>query len=332
MPPEQGTQERNAADIEAELLAWNADAEMEDAALAEQTADDAATDKVATQPSEAAAIEAELAEFEVRATRQGWVPRDQYKGDPKKWVDAKTFVERGERFADNLQREVAALKKRIEDFEGTKAAFVKFQEEVVARKDAELKEAIAALRVQRTQAIREGEDEQAVAIEDQIDLLKDQQKSLKTATPDAEASAAGTQQPVVPGGVDLENPLIADWIDDGNQWFKDEPKLRDYAIAAGQMLLSNGETARGRPFLDKVTEIMRRDFPRRFKKSEATAQENLADAVSGGSSAAGSKSSVSANGKTERDLPPVDRALMNQFIREGLTTKEKFLQSYFAGR
>src|SRR5260370_13868990 len=65
-------------------------------------------------------------DYESEASRQGWVPRDKYRGDAAKWVDAKTFVERGERFASHLQREVASLKQKLEDFEGTKAAFVKF--------------------------------------------------------------------------------------------------------------------------------------------------------------------------------------------------------------
>jgi hypothetical protein len=263
---------------------------------------------------------AEAAHYEVQASRQGWVPREQYKKDPKNWVDAKTFVERGERFVNNLQTELATLRQELADFQGTKAAFVKFHEETIAKKDGELKAAIAELRVQRSQAQREGEDETVIQLEDRIELLKEQQKELK-AEPVKQATAAGG-----PAKVDFNNPVLEEWIEDGNQWFKDEPKLRDYAIVVGETLVSNGETARGRAFLDKIGETMKRDFPRRFKAQESGGGSAMAGAASGSGNAGGRGGSMV---KTAKDLPEVDRNLMKQFIKEGWTTEEKFLASYF---
>lgn len=308
MAGEEGTQgtQRTAADIEAEL-----------AGLDFQPVGDEGT---GGEVDAAVALEAELAEAESQATRQGWVPRDKYKGDAKKWVDAKTFVERGERFTSNLQQEISALRTEVESFKGTKAAFIKFHEETVARKDTELKEAIANLRVQRSAAQQDGEHETVVQIEDRIDLLKEQQKELKAPI---ETPVAAAAKP----GLDMNNPVLTEWIDEDNQWFRDEPKLRDYAIAVGEGLIENGETVRGRPFLDKVAEIMRRDFPRRFKPQSSTIGE-MGSAV--GSSSRSSGAGGNAAGKTERDLPPEDQALMRQFIKEGWTTKDKFLASYFA--
>lgn len=260
----------------------------------------------------------ETAAAEDEASRKGWVPKDKYRGDPAKWVDAKTFNARGERFATNLQREVESLKAKLESFEGTKAAFVKFHEDQMAKKDTEIEEAISALRVQRTQAIREGEDELAVQLEDRIDLLKDQQKEVKAlpVVPETPKDKIDPQ---------LDNPLVIEWIEDGNQWFKDEPKLRDYALALGEDLIKNGETLRGRKFLDKVAGLMAEEFPRKFKQSQPAAGRNTTV-----ESASGGRSTTVAGGKTERDLPPEDRALMKQFIAEGWTTKEKFLASYWS--
>lgn len=311
---------RTSAEIEAELEGMDFGGDVDEDLGSSQSSD-------AYDPDSAASIEAELAEVESRALRQGWTDREQYKGDPKKWVDAKTFVARGERFAKNLEQEVAALRHKLEDFEGTKAAFVKFHEETISRKEEELKEAIAGLRVQRSQAQREGEDEQVVQIEDRIDLLKSQQKGLK-APEVVPAVAASTS-------ADMSNPVLLEWIDDGNQWFNDEPRLRTYALSVGDKMIAEGEPARGREFLDKVAAVLHRDFPRRFKATGDSAS-TLANATSGAVSSTGRQAgggrtgAVGASGKTERDLPPEDRALMVQFIREGYTTKEKFLASYFS--
>lgn len=301
---------RTAEVIEAELMALQP---------GEQSLGD--NDGNSDHQSPAEALEAEMAAAETTASRQGWVPRESYKGDPKKWVDAKTFVERGERFVGNLQGEVAALRAKLESFEGTKAAFVKFSEESLAKKDVELKEAIAELRIQRSQAQSDGEHGEVVQIEDRIELLNEQRTALK-APVEAPAPVATAKV------VDMQNPVMLEWIDDGNQWFNDEPKLRDYAVAIGDALISNGETARGRAFLDKVSAQMKADFPRRFK-SAGSAADTLGTATGATNNGSGS-SSRAASGKTERDLPPEDFQLMKQFIKEGYTTKEKFLASYFS--
>lgn len=306
---------RTAAEIEAELMSLTP---------GEQSLDDPTPNSSAQTPAEA--LEAEMAAAETVAARQGWVPRESYKGDPKKWVDAKTFVERGERFVGNLQSEVATLRQKLESFEGTKAAFVKFHEETMAKKEGELKEAIAELRIQRSQAQSDGDHDVVIQIEDRIDLLKGQQAELKKPI---EAPAPVTA-PTSAKDLPLNNPVMVEWIEDGNQWFADEPKLRDYAVAYGDTLISNGETARGRPFLDMIAARMKLDFPRRFKEA-GSAATTLGNATSGSTSGGGnSNRSAGAVGKTERDLPAEDFALMKQFIREGYTTKEKFLASYFS--
>ncbi len=305
------SEQQTAAEIEAEL----------EAAGGWQEQQEVVEDGESGATTEAAQIEAELAKAENKAIRQGWLPKDQYKGDPKKWVDAKTFVERGERFVVNLQQEVSALRRELQDFQGTKAAFVKFHEETIKKKDEELQAAISELRIQRSQAQSDGEHETVIQIEDRIDLLKEQQKELKIPVKQETPATTAAQ-------VDMNNPVLIEWISDENQWFENEPKLRDYAIAVGERLLHDGETARGRLFLDKISEVMRRDFPRRFKTT-ASGTNNLGGAASGAGNS-GSRSSGGTAGKTARDLPEEDRLLMKQFIKEGWTTEEKFLASYFS--
>jgi len=306
---------RTAEEIEAEL----ADINSNTADLPEDDdSDDAASSNGNGNGQTATATATAAAEAE--AGRKGWVPKHLYKGDPAKWVDAATFNARGERFASNLQREVESLKSQLAAFEGTRKAFVKFHEETLAKKDAELKEAIATLRVQRSEATSNGEHELAVQLEDRIELLREQQKEVKKLPAEAAEPTAEQRQGVV-------DPVLEEWIDDGNAWFKDDPKLRDYAIALGDQLVKGGETLRGRKFLDKVAAAVRDDFPRKFRSQEQGAAGRRSDSVEGGTA---QRSAGTGNGKTERDLPPEDRALMKQFIAEGWTTKEKFLAGYFS--
>jgi hypothetical protein len=292
----------DAASIEAELEGLIKQKELGEGEGKGGNATASATASI-SDPAEAA----EIAE----ASRKGWVPKDKYKGDLSNWVDAKTFNERGERFVKTLQADIAALKAQLASFEGTKAAFVKFHEEALAAKDAEIKATIAAMRVQRSQAVREGDDDLAVQLEDRIDALKAQQQEAK-AIPATAPAAPTTPTP---------SPVLTEWIADGNQWFEDEPTLRAYAIALGDDMVKNGETAKGRKFLDMISAKMAEEFPRRFAAKAAPNPHTVEGAAN---------ASSSSNSKTERDLPLEDLKLMKQFVKEGWMTKEKFLQSYWA--
>lgn len=323
------TTQRTVEEVEAELEALTPPEEQFDTVEeeADTADDDTDTDASAEEEAAAAAAATATAHAEQEAGRKGWVPKDRFNGDPAKWVDAKTFLERGERFTANLQREIVDLRKKVEDFEGTKAAFAKFYTEQLERKDRELKAAIAELRIRRSEAIQDGEHDTAVELEDRIDLLKEQQTNLRKDVPKEQKAEepTNTEKPAREAGP-IVDPVIMEWIEDGNTWFDEDPRLRAFAIAAGDQLINNGETARGRKLLDKIAGIVKEEFPRKFRQKEppTTPPASLVEGDTPRKSAGGSA------GKTERDLPPEDFKLMKQFIADGLTTKEAFLKSYFA--
>ena len=313
-PPTGGTG-RTTSQIEAELASIDA------ASREQQLAD------TGGQRQTPAADEHDWA---YEASRKGWKPEAQYTGPEGKWVDAKTFVERGERFTKKLESEIATLNSKIASFEGTKTQFRKFFDDQMAKRDKEHNEAITALRIQKSQATRDGDDELAVELEDRIDATRKQQAELK-----AEAAASAAEhQPTTPApaaAADQPNPVLDEWIADGNDWFKKDDVLTKHAIAVGEQMRKSGEKAIGRKFLEIVAEQVRSDFPRRFKELEAAGNSRQNPADTAGKSGAGAgNQSAGYNGKSERDLPAEDLAIMRQFVKEGLYTKEQFLKSYFS--
>lgn len=267
-------------------------------------------------------------DYEYEASRKGWKPESQYTGPEGKWVDAKTFVERGERFTKKLEGEIESLKQQVQSFEGTKAQFRKFFDDQMAKRDKEHTEAIQSLRLQRSQATRDGDDELVLQLEDRIEATKKQQQALKTEATEAAtertegASAAAGNEP---------NPVLDEFIADGNQWFKDDEVLTKHAIAVGKQFRANGEKAMGRKFLELVKEQVRADFPRRFKELDAAAgvPQRQSAAGNAGRPGNGGSDNTGYQGKTARDLPAADLAIMRQFIKDGLYTEATFLKSYF---
>lgn len=276
------------------------DAEFDEAALHAEM--DAQTSSGEADGEAKAAIATER-----EASRKGWVPKDQFKGHPKDWIDAATFIDRGNNIASNLQRKVAALESKIAAQDALGAQFKEFHEKAIKAKDAEVAQAIADMRKQHKEAIRDGDDDAAIALEDRIEVLRDEQKAAK-----AEAEKPVEQKMA---------PEMEEWIADGNDWFATDTKMQAYAVTLGQELMSNGEKARGREFLDKVTEMMRETFPGKFGNPRRNAP---------GSAESSSRSTSNAGtpGRTARDLPAADRQQMNEFIKAGWITQDQFLADY----
>jgi len=289
--------ERTDADIAAEL------AEVDTALTAKETGEEVV---VQSPDPETLAIEKE-------AGRHGWVPKAHYKGDPAKWKPAQEYLDAGLRYNKNIKAELEDLKGKYAHLEKTGQAFAKYHEEAMARKDQELKDAIAETTRKLREAVRDGDDNLADTLEARKELLQEERAALKKEPP-AEAPKADVQ---MPSGV---NPVVKDWIEDGNEWFDTDPELRAYALEVGKQLRANGETAMGRKMLDLVAAQVREDFPRRFKKQQTTRQSQVETSDTTGST--GTSYSV-------HDLPAEDLALMKEFIAKGWTTKDKFLKNYF---
>lgn len=312
---------RTMEQVEAELAAI--DAASREAMLADET-DTGTPAAAAAKP----APKARERDYEYEASHKGWKPESEYTGPDGKWVDAKTFVERGERFTKKLESEIDTLKRQVQAFEGTKAQFRKFFDDQMSKRDKEHADAIQSLRLQRSQATREGDDELALQLEDRIEATRKQQQALK----DEATAAADERTEGVSASVGNEpNSVLDEFIADGNDWFKNDEVLAKHAIAVGKQFRQQGEKAIGRKFLELVKEQVRADFPRRFKELDATTATPQRQSAAGSAGRAGTGNSDSATGgKTERDLPPEDLAVMRQFIKDGLYTKETFLKSYFS--
>jgi hypothetical protein len=304
-------EQRSIADIEAELSSI-------DSAAHAQALDEAQTTG-GEKPSGGR-------DYEYEASRKGWKPESEYQGTPGKWVDAKTFIERGDRFTGKLESEIARLQAQVAAFDGTKKQMKTFFERELVKQQKEHSDAINALRLQRSQAIRDGDDELSLELEDRIEATRKQAAALATETKELEAGAT----PAAAATITLpqDNAVLNEWIEDGNDWIRNDETLREHAITVGKQLRSNGEKAIGRKFLEIVAEQVRSDFPRRFKALAATGEKPVS--TGSGSNRNANTPSDGYQGKTERDLPPEDLAIMRQFVKEKLYTKEEFLKSYFS--
>jgi hypothetical protein len=74
-------------------------------------------------------IQSQPRDFEAEARAQGWTPKEDFRGDESRWVDAETFVKRADEVmpllkkkTQNQDREIAELKKQIKRLTRAEAA------------------------------------------------------------------------------------------------------------------------------------------------------------------------------------------------------------------
>ena len=249
-------------------------------------------------------------EVESAASEMGWVPKEEYRGDPNKWVDAATFVERGAKSGpilkernEHLIKEIQSIKAEFENHKKVTEQFKKFQAEQAERKANELKSQIAELRAQKSEAIRNVDGDAVNEIDDRIDTLKQSAKEVER-----------VEQPQN----NAPHPDFESWKSE-NSWFDVDKPLTAYATEVAKEMRRKGDMSEGRVFFDKVKEAVRKDFPNKFGNPNRS-KPNSVETGTGGSF----------NGKTFNDIPAEERKVIKTFIEQGLYKNEaEAVKAYF---
>lgn len=227
---------------------------------------------------------------EVKAMDEGWVPQDQWEGDPDLWRPAKEFVDRGELFKkiDDQNRTVKELKRALDDMK-------KHHSQV---RETEYAKALTALKEQKQTALEDGNAAQVIKLDDQIDLVKDEQKALK-----AEPAVSAETSP---------SPEFTNWTN-RNKWYDTSQPMRAYADALGRELAYGGmEPSK---VLAEVERQVKQEFPNKF-----TNPNRDKPGVVEGSSSKGGKANESFA------LSDEERRVMQRFVRSGVMTEAEYIK------
>lgn len=241
-------------------------------------------------------------EIEVRAKEMGWIPKEQFKGDEGKWIDAATFVERGETLLPIVRADKRKLEGRVASLENELAqaaeALRASQESIQALK--EVNDQIAKDRAKSRKAeiaaeIKEARE--ADDVEKEQELLEELGEiTVKLKEKPQERQPVQRQNG---NGNGAPDPDTKAWMEE-NTWFGQDEIRTDLAIAVGQRLRRDPATRnlKGRAFLDKLGEELEARYPSGGSRSAG-------DRVEGGGRGS---ASFSSGGKSYSDLPPEAKA------------------------
>jgi hypothetical protein len=261
-------------------------------------------------------------DIEVKAKELGWAPKEDFKGDPEKWVDAETFVRRGEEImpllkANNrkLSQEVAGLKQKLEK---TETLLVSATESIEA-----LKEFNTEIRLERaksqdkelSEAIKEAREAED---EDKLEELREQRSEVRKAIKEAEA-APKVKEPKGEAKPPAEepDPEFVEWAKE-NDWFMKDKRRTALALAIGQELKEKDPDLKGKKFLDAVTE----EVDKTLGGGEQPRQSKVEGSGRGGEGGGGGSGK-----RTFSDLPEEAKAacerLGERLVGEGRAYKTK---------
>lgn len=206
------------------------------------------------------------------ALEMGWTPREQFKGDPAKWVDAKTFVERGETFVPFLKASNRKLQDRLAKTESEFESRIKRMEAAQERREKALKtiydDRLARIKADQRKAAAEGD----TAAYDALD--KEREAVARQAD---EAFAAEKTEPAKDNAA-IEKAWVAE-----NQWYRTDYKLAAEARLYSQWLAENNDGLTLAENLKATAQHIREEHPDKFG-GKAKPKGNGHAAVDGGSS------------------------------------------------
>lgn len=242
-------------------------------------------------------------DIEQQAQELGWVPQERFRGDPEKWVDAATFVERGETVMPILKANNARLKADLDatrsEVASVKASLAEAVEAMTAFKEyasdaskRAYEQAVKDLKAQKLVALENGDHAAVMQADDALaDLRETAPKALEKATA---LTMKETKVPTPQGGLDPADYNA--WKED-NDWVETDKEKTAYAASIGAYVKSMNPSLQGRAFLDKIAE----EVAERFGKSTPV------NRVEGGSR------TTSRGGKSFDALPADAKAACDRF-------------------
>ena len=250
----------------------------------------------------------ELSELEQQALDQGWKPIEEWEGDPKDHRSAKEYIDRGE-----LLGKIKSQSGEIREIKQMLSTLSEHNKRVyIAGREA----AIAEMRQLRVVALKEGEVEQAVAIEERI---QENQNLVNVAKNTPAPTVTSTTQ---------NSPAFDSWLTT-NKWYETDEAMRNWAdgaaMALGKKARETGRQVGEQDVYDHLTKEARKTFPQKFQRVGAPSPD-------GEGRKAMQNTKQGKNGDAfETLLSNFDeqaQRVARNLVKSGVLTKEKYVEDY----
>jgi len=234
---------------------------------------------------------------EAKARAQGWVPKDEFRGGEDKWIDAKSFVERGETIVPIMRERNEHLEKEIREMKESFKEFSEFHRQTEERTYQKALKEIEERKLAAVEMANKVEYESAEAERVELEKSKPAPKVEKTYEPPEWREFKTT-----------------------NAWYGVDQELTAEADALG-----GAYSKQDIPYykmLEKVQETIKKMHPEKF----TNVRRERISSVESVSSATGLPKK--GNSHAYENLPAEAKAQCDKWIKSGLLTKEQYIRDY----
>lgn len=228
---------------------------------------------------------------ESTARENGWVPKEEWTGDPDAWRPAREFNERGELFG-----KIDSMGKALKE---TKKALKMLQEHHTKVKETEYNRAVNELKALQKKHLEEGNSDGYLEASELLTDLKAEQK--------AREAVAETQS-------NQPHPDFVQWTND-NKWYHRDLEMHDYADAVGLRFAQANPELTPSEVLEHVSKQIRKRFPDKFTNPN----RSKPSPVEGSSNTDSPK-------KGTFQLTDDERRVMHTFVRTGVMTEKEYIE------
>lgn len=242
-----------------------------------------------------------------RAKLMGHIPKEEFKGDPERWVPADKYVERAENLMPILRSQLGKYEDKITTLQTTVESQRKTTEKLL-----KMSEKIG--QQSYDQAMADIAKKQLVAVEESdVDTFKSLEEEKGKLTP---------PEPIVEEAPQDENPIFNAWKAN-NEWMDTDPSMALFANAYGAQYKETNPNASYQDILNATTEKVKSEFAHKF---ENLRRDDPPPVDSGGTGGGQQQS----GGKTYNDLPADAKAQCDAWVKDGtVKSKEQYAKDYF---
>lgn len=267
-------------------------------------------------------------DIESKARNQGWVPQEEWRGDPEKWRPADEFVKRGEELLPVALERSRAAERKAQELEARLAAKERESEEKLARLERMSTTALQRQREQLENAYKHAMREAVTSGDTQRFDQLDRDRNLAISDFDKQVHEQVNPQrqpgqpPQLPPDVERQ---VSTWVQQ-NEWFNRDPELNQVAQIHHQRLLRDKPGLSIAENLAETAKYVRGRYPDKFGSSERQIIAPMVEGGGGRMAATASPKSKSAN-----DLPADVRSVGERYVKQGLFKDlNEYAREYFA--
>lgn len=255
-------------------------------------------------------------DFDAEAKEMGWVPKEEFRGNPDRWKPAQQFVEDGENILPIVRAENKRLKDKLDSVEKDYATrferLDKAAQVTIKAAKAQFDRELAALQTQRDEAVKAGD----------LQAFKATEKQITDHTANAPKVEDFEEKPKAADAPANDDTVLAKW-QDTNKWYGTDDTLTEAAIGISQRLLMQNPNITMADNLRRTDEELAKRFPLKFGKPGANGHAPV--------DAGGEPKAPARTGTLTAKLPSEALSMAKQAVKDGTyKSEEEWAKVYFS--